>query len=130
MISACSAPLTGRVPFRFHLMALVARVPALLSWMRRKSLAEPEWAARRSIPDPVLRAQTFRDPQTSPLIREFQVKLLDQLAARLSGTRNDIIQSRAPFGGTVEKIGSRLRHKRRHRALRPGGIPGRPPASR
>ncbi|SPF42111.1 Alpha/beta hydrolase fold [Candidatus Sulfopaludibacter sp. SbA4] len=104
MISACSAPLTVRVPLRFHLMTLMTRLPGVLSSMRRKAENDPEWAAGRAIPDPALRAKTLNDPEAGPLLRAHLLSTMDRMAERLPGTRNDIAQSRAPFAYPVERI--------------------------
>jgi pimeloyl-ACP methyl ester carboxylesterase len=104
MISACSAPLSGRVPLRFHVLKLAARIPPLMDAMRRKAAANPEKAARRSIPDPALRARTLADADAGPLLTALQVSVMDRMAARLPGTQNDIVQSRSPFAYACEKI--------------------------
>lgn len=104
MISACSAPIPGRVPLRFHLMTLMARIPGFAAGLRRKAEREPESMARRSIPDPELCARTLADPETGPLLRALQVSTMDRMAERLAGTRNDIAQSRRPFAYPLERI--------------------------
>jgi len=90
MIAACTAPVTRRVPLHFHLTMLMARIPPVLAWMRRKVASDPDSVARRGIPDPVLRAQTLNDPETGPLVREFLLSLVDRLPERLPGLRKDV----------------------------------------
>lgn len=104
MISACSAQLTVRLPLQFHLMKLMARLPPLVAAMRRKAANNPEQAARRSIPDPLLRARTLNDPDAGPLLIALQLSTMDRLAERLPGTQNDITQSRLPFDYPLEQI--------------------------
>jgi pimeloyl-ACP methyl ester carboxylesterase len=104
MISACSAPITKRLPLRFHLLKLATRFPALAKAMRRKAAEDPERAARRSIPDPVLRARTLNDPEAGPLLVALQLSVMDRMAARMPGTQNDIVQSRTPFAYLLEQI--------------------------
>jgi len=104
MISASSAPLTERVPWRFHVMAFMARFPGVVSRMKRRAEADPERAAGRFIPDPVLRAQTLNDPEAGPMVRAHLASTLERMAERLPGTRNDILQSRAAFTYPVERI--------------------------
>jgi len=104
MISACSAPLTVRVPLRFHLIAFLARFPAVVSRMRRKAADDPEGMARRAIPDADLRAQTLNDPEAGPLLGEHLASTMERMAERLPGTRNDIHQSRKPFAYPLERI--------------------------
>lgn len=104
MIAACSASLAESVPFRFHVMSVLAHVPALVARMRRKVADDPESAARRSMPDAALRAQTLNDPEVGPLYREFQSCVMERMVERLPGTKNDIAQTRAPFSYPVEAI--------------------------
>ena len=104
MVSACSAPVQVRLPLRFYLMKLIAKVPPLAAAMRRKLTADPDAAARRAIPDPVLRARTLNDPEAGPLFRELQLSTMDRMAERMPGTLNDIRQSRLPFAYPLERI--------------------------
>jgi pimeloyl-ACP methyl ester carboxylesterase len=104
MVSACSAPLHVRLPFGFRLMKLMARLPWLVAAMRRKAATQPEQAARRSIPDPEMRARTLNDPEAGPMLTELQLSTMDRMAQRLPGTLNDIKQSRLPFDYPLEHI--------------------------
>lgn len=104
MISACCAPLTVRLPLRFHLLKWMARFPALAGMMQRKAAADPDRAAARAIPDPALRARTLHHPEAAPLLRALQTSTMERMAERLPGTLNDIAQSRLPFAYPVERI--------------------------
>jgi pimeloyl-ACP methyl ester carboxylesterase len=104
MISACSAQLNVRLPFKFHLLKLMARFPALVALMQRRAAIHPDAAARRSIPDPALRARTLNDPEAGPLLLALQLSTMDQMAQKLPGTQNDIVHSRLPFGYPLEQI--------------------------
>lgn len=104
MVSACSAPITARLPLRFYLMKFAAKVPALAAAMRKKLIANPEAAARRSIRDPELATRTLNDPDAGPLLKELLLSTTDRMAERLPGTLNDIEQSRLPFAYPVERI--------------------------
>jgi pimeloyl-ACP methyl ester carboxylesterase len=104
MISACSAPLAGRLPFRFHLLKLAARFPEVVKTMRRRTAENPDRAARRSIPDPALRARTLNHAEAGPLLIALQLSVMERMAARLPGTMNDIAQSRSPFAYPLERI--------------------------
>jgi len=86
MISACSAPIAGGVPLRFHLMRLLARFPSLL----------------RRLPRPA--AEPLTDPEADSLMRALQASTLDRMKERLPGTVNDIDQSRRSFDCPVERI--------------------------
>lgn len=104
MLSACSAPIPGAVPFRFHLFRLATRIPWMATAIQRRAAAHPEEAAARSIPDPVLRERTLNNPEVGPLFRALQSSVMDRMAARMPGTHNDIRWSRAPFNYPVESI--------------------------
>ena len=104
MISACSAPIPGSVPFRFHLMKLMARLPGFAESMRRKAEKDPEAIARRSIADPELCARTLSDPDAGALLIALQLSTFDRMVRRLPGTNNDIAQSRRPFAYPLERI--------------------------
>jgi pimeloyl-ACP methyl ester carboxylesterase len=106
MISACCAPLSARLPIAFYFMKLVAHVPAVAAAMRRRVARDPDKAARRSIPDPVLRASTQKHPEAGRLLQQLQLSTLEHMAARMPGTENDIHQSRRPFSYSYERIGS------------------------
>lgn len=104
MISACSAPLNVPLPFRFHIIKLLAHFPPVVAAMRRKAAADPDRTASRSIPDPALRARTLNDPEAGPLLMELQLSTMDRMAQRLPGTVNDIRESRLPFAYPMESI--------------------------
>jgi pimeloyl-ACP methyl ester carboxylesterase len=106
MLSACSAPIQAPVPFRFLFMILMARFPGFAGAMRKKAAKNTELAARRAIPDPVLREQTLNDPEAGPLLRTNLLSTMERMADRLAGTRNDIMQSRLRFAYPVERIGA------------------------
>jgi pimeloyl-ACP methyl ester carboxylesterase len=104
MISACSAPLHVPLPFRFHIIRMLAQFPPFVAAMRRKAAADPDRTASRSIPDPALRARTLSDPDAGRLLMELQLSTMDRMAQRLPGALNDIRQSRLPFAYPIEKI--------------------------
>lgn len=104
MISACSAQLHVNVPFRFRILKLMARVPAIEERLRKKALQDPAQAARRSIPDPQLRTRTLNDPEAGPLMAALQLSTMDRMKQRLPGTENDIVQSRLPYAYPLEQI--------------------------
>lgn len=104
LVSACTAPLMAKIPFRFHVMKLLARIPGVASRLRAKVARNPLKAAERSIPDPDLRSRTVQHPEAGPLLFALQLSTMEQMATRLPGTENDIAQSRAPFAYPVEQI--------------------------
>jgi len=104
MVSACSAPIPMRPPLGFYLMRLMVRFPPALASMRRGAATRPERTARRSIPDPELRARTLDDPEAGPMLLALQLSVMERMADRMPGTDNDIKQSRRPFAYLVERI--------------------------
>ena len=89
-----------RLPLGWYLMQLTARIGPLVAAMRRKVARDPERAACRSIPDPVLRARTVRDPEVGPLLQALQLSTLDRMPRRLPGTSNDVATTRRDLGST------------------------------
>jgi pimeloyl-ACP methyl ester carboxylesterase len=104
LISACSAPLTAKIPLRFHVLSFLAHFPAIIARMQKKAAANFEKAAQRSIPDPELRAGVLNDPEVGPLFRDHVVGTFDRMSERIAGTQNDIAQSRLPFDYPVEQV--------------------------
>jgi pimeloyl-ACP methyl ester carboxylesterase len=90
LVSTCGGPVTTPIPLHFQLMAWLARCPGVGAILQRQVQRDLEQAARRSIPDPTLRAQTLQDPTTGPLFRALLASTADQMARRLPGTLNDI----------------------------------------
>ena len=105
LVSACTVGrIDVRLPLAWHLMKLAARVPPLVSAMRDKAARDPAEAARRSIPDPALRARTVGDPEAGTLLAALQASTLDRVALRLPGTEDDIATSRAALGADLERL--------------------------
>jgi len=77
---------------RMRMMALLARVPGFVPFLRWRLAREPDAAARRAIPDPDLRAQTLAHSEAGALLQQLQLSVLHCLADRLPGTLNDIAQ--------------------------------------
>jgi pimeloyl-ACP methyl ester carboxylesterase len=92
------------LPLAWYVMKLVARFPPLVALMRRGAQRDPERAARRSIPDPVLRERTLRDPEAGPLLRELQASTADRMAERLAGTENDVAITRGELSLALERV--------------------------
>jgi len=104
MISACSAPITEPVPFRFRLVTFLARFPAVFAAMNRRAGRDLEARIRRIIPDPIQREQTLRDPEAGALLRANLASVAARVPARLPGTRNDIAQARSSFDYPIRDI--------------------------
>jgi pimeloyl-ACP methyl ester carboxylesterase len=104
MISACSDRLDVPIPFRWQVMKLMTRVPALTGAMRKRIMKDPEKAAIRSIPDEATRRRTLADQETSALLVALQTSVFDRMAMRIAGTDNDIAQTREDMSWSLEKI--------------------------
>jgi pimeloyl-ACP methyl ester carboxylesterase len=107
MVSACSDTLGNRLPLAWYVLKLVARWPALAAVIRiqgRRSARDPEAGARRSIPDPVVRARTLRHPEAGPLLAALQASTSDRTALRIAGTENDVRETRRALGYPFERI--------------------------
>lgn len=92
LVSAATGTLPAPAGYRrrLPLLGFLARMPyfgAFEAWRRRR---DPNRAARRSIPDDVLRARTLAHRTAGPLLRSFQTVTFRKLAQRLPGTRADI----------------------------------------
>jgi pimeloyl-ACP methyl ester carboxylesterase len=90
LVSTCGGPIAERLPFAFHLMKLLARIPGFGASARRRTERDPEAAAARSIADPVVRARTLGDPEAGPLLEALMLSTSDRMARRLPGTGNDV----------------------------------------
>ena len=90
LISTCAGKVDTPIPLSFRLMKLLVRWPVFVAMMKRRTKKDLEWALRRSIFDPIIRARTIRDPQVRPLIEEAIVGVFDRITLRLRGTENDI----------------------------------------
>jgi pimeloyl-ACP methyl ester carboxylesterase len=104
MISACSQRLDVPVPFRWQVMKLMARIPAISGSMRKRVAADPGKAAQRAIPDSAWRERVLRDPETAALFMGLQSSVLDRMTARIAGTDNDIRQTRSAMSWPLERI--------------------------
>lgn len=104
MISACAARLAVRLPWQYHLMRLVARVPALATAFGRRAGRDPERALVRSLPDPDARARLLADDEAAALWLALQATVGDRLGERIPGTDNDTARFRASDGWPLEAI--------------------------
>jgi pimeloyl-ACP methyl ester carboxylesterase len=90
LVSTCGGRVDTPIPWSFHVTAVLAQWPAFVALMQRRALRDEEAWARRSIPDPVVRARTLADPEAGPLLRALTASTFDRMALRLPGTKNDI----------------------------------------
>lgn len=108
IVSSVWRRVEARLPLAWHLLKLAARCGPLARRMRRQAEGDPEGAARRSIPDPELRARTLADPEAGPLLRALQLSTLDRMDLRLRGTENDVAVTRGELSFPLERFGPPL----------------------
>ncbi|WP_242393963.1 alpha/beta fold hydrolase [Anaeromyxobacter oryzisoli] len=108
MVSSVCRRVEARLPLGWYVMRLMARCGPLVAAMRRRAERDPEEAARRSIPDPELRARTLRNPEVGPLLRELQSSTLERMALRLPGTENDVAVTRSELSFPLERLAAPL----------------------
>jgi pimeloyl-ACP methyl ester carboxylesterase len=104
LISACSGRLSMRLPFRFYLLKLCARFPALLDLLLSRSTTDPERSLRRAIADAQARTALLADGKAHALFTALQSMLRDRLDRRLPGTENDHRRFSATTGYPLEQI--------------------------
>ncbi|HYO52055.1 alpha/beta hydrolase [Archangium sp.] len=104
IISSVCTRIEERLPLAWYIMKLAARFGPLVARMRKKAEQDPDAAARRSIPDPTVRARTLRDPEAGPLLRELQLSTYDRMPLRMPGTENDITLTRGELSFPLERI--------------------------
>ncbi len=80
----------SRIPFTFHVMTLLAKWPAFVSMMRRKTEKNLKQKLRRSVSAPDILERTVRDCDVMTLYRELAIGMFHRMAERIEGTKNDI----------------------------------------
>lgn len=95
LISTCGGRIDTPLPFSYRILRYLARWPALIGWMRKRSAKDPQRRAARAVTDPALLRRMLDDPETGPLFEALMASTMDRLPLRLSGTANDIAVTRA-----------------------------------
>lgn len=78
------------IPFRFHLMKYLARLPFVVRRLRKKALDDLERTATRSITAASLRRRMMSDSVARTLFADLTASTFDRMAQRIAGTDNDI----------------------------------------
>lgn len=94
LVSTCADRLESKPPLSFAIRKLLLRVPGMAAAARRKVLADPESAARRSVTNPELFDRLRRDSNAWALLCELQASTTDRMVQRFRGTDNDVHVSR------------------------------------
>ena len=83
------------IPFSFHMVRLLARLPLLPDLMRRRIDRNIEGSLKRSVTHADLFDQMIKDRETMALFRELSVGAMTDITKRLPGTANDIRNTRS-----------------------------------
>lgn len=103
LISTCGVKVEARLPMAYHVLKLLARWPAFMTWMRGKKGMDLEQNLRRSIKDPEMLARVLEDAEIRPLLEELTAMGFDRVEQRLSGTFNDVDVTRS-YNYPLEQI--------------------------
>ncbi len=90
LVSTVSGINTVSIPFSFRLLKLLARIPFVVSAMRKKALENLERTAARSISSPAVLRRMLADAESRALFKALMASTFERMAERLSGTDNDI----------------------------------------
>lgn len=92
LMSAATGPMqmSPRMQTQLKILALLARIPGMAAFLRRRVTRDPLRAVSRSLRDPVAAAALLAHPQVGPLLRLFQQSIFSDLRQRIAGTRNDM----------------------------------------
>jgi pimeloyl-ACP methyl ester carboxylesterase len=103
LCSTVGGPSTSPIPFSFHVMCHLARIPSMVRRMRSKVERDLEASVARSITNPELRRKVMEDQETFGLFKVVLLGSFHRMAERIPGTRIDIRTSRE-FDVPLEEI--------------------------
>lgn len=89
LCSTVSRANTFKVPFRFQFIKLLARLPRLTAYLRRRMADHPEKSAQRAITKPGYLQKLMADPEAWACYRELTGSTFDRMAQRMAGSEND-----------------------------------------
>jgi pimeloyl-ACP methyl ester carboxylesterase len=90
LASTCGGRVKNTVPFSFHVMTFLFRLPAFVNFIRKKAGSDLKKSLGRSISAPDILERTLADTEVMELYRELAVGGLHKAAQRVKGTKNDI----------------------------------------
>lgn len=90
LVSTCASVNTVRIPLSFSAKKLLARLPGVPAYFRRKALADPAKLLKRSVRDEGSRARMLADERSMALYIALVGSMFENMAGRLAGTDNDI----------------------------------------
>jgi len=80
----------NNIPFSFHVITQLAKWPAFVKMMKKKTEKNLKQNLRRSISDPNILERTVGNSDSMTLFRELTVGMFYRMAERVQGTKNDI----------------------------------------
>ena len=84
----------NKIPFFFHVMTRLAKWPAFVTMMKRKTESNLKQTLSRSVSDPVILEIMLRNTEIMALYKDVAIGSFFRMAERVDGTKNDIIISR------------------------------------
>lgn len=90
LISTCGGKVKNKIPLFFHIMTLLAKWPAFVTMMKKKTEKNLKKPLRRSISNPGILGRTLRDNDVMALYKELAIGVYYRMAERIAGTKNDI----------------------------------------
>jgi pimeloyl-ACP methyl ester carboxylesterase len=90
LVSTCGGMAKNKVPLFFHIITALAKWPAFVSMLKKKTEANLKQSLGRSISDPAILDRTLGDADVMALYRELAVGGFLRMAERIEGTKNDI----------------------------------------
>lgn len=90
LVSTVGQPLTNHVPFSFKIMTGLAGVKPVVNFFKKQTESNLKKALSRSISDPDILDQTFKNAERMDLLKGILIGIFDRMKERVPGTRNDI----------------------------------------
>ena len=90
LVSTCGGKARNKIPLSFHIMTVLAKWPAFVTMMKKRTQKNLKQTLHRSISNSDILERTFRDVDAMSLYREVAVGGFYRMAERIEGTRNDI----------------------------------------
>ena len=90
LVSTLGGKAQNRIPLFFHLMTLLAKWPAFVSMLKKKTESNLKRHLNRSISDPAILESTLRDADAMALYRGVAIGSFYRMGERIEGTKNDI----------------------------------------
>ena len=90
LVSTVGQPLKEKVPFSFKVMTGLAGIKPVVSYLKKQTESNLKKALSRSISDPVILDQTFKNSEVMELFKGILTGVFDQMKERIPGTQNDI----------------------------------------